>query len=134
MLLHELHELQAQHGWLSDETLRTFARERNVPLYQLEAVTTFYPHFRRSPPPRAVVTVCRDASCHLRGGVQYIGEIRYGLAGAPGVEVREVSCLGRCECAPAACVNDVPLERWPSADVIAAGRGTKPLPPDEPTA
>ena len=79
MLLHDLHELQAKHGWLSDETLRTFARERNVPLYELEAVTTFYPHFRRSPPPRASVTVCRDASCHLRGGVQYLGEIRHGL-------------------------------------------------------
>jgi NADH:ubiquinone oxidoreductase subunit F (NADH-binding)/NADH:ubiquinone oxidoreductase subunit E len=133
MLLHELHELQAKHGWLSDETLRTFARERNVPLYELEAVTTFYPHFRRSPPPRAVVTVCRDASCHLRGGVQYVGEIRHGLARETDVEVREVSCLGRCEHAPAACVNDVPLEGWKSADVVAAARGAKALPPDEPT-
>ena len=66
MLLHDLHELQAKHGWLSDETLRTFARERNVPLYELEAVTTFYPHFRRSPPPRAAVTVCRPCRTRVK--------------------------------------------------------------------
>ena len=34
-----------------------------------------------------------------------------------------MSCLRRCECAPAACVNDVPLERWSAADIVAAGRG-----------
>ena len=133
MLLHELHELQAKHGWLSDDTLRAFSRERNVPLYQVEAVTTFYPHFRRSPPPRAVVTVCRDASCHLGGGATYVREIRRMLDGAAGVEVREVSCLGRCERAPAACVNDVPMEGWSAAEVATAARGSKPLPADEPT-
>jgi NADH:ubiquinone oxidoreductase subunit F (NADH-binding) len=30
-------------------------------------------------------------------------------------------------------VNDVPLEGWTAADVAAAARGEKPLPPDEPT-
>jgi NADH:ubiquinone oxidoreductase subunit F (NADH-binding)/NADH:ubiquinone oxidoreductase subunit E len=133
-LLHALHELQEKLGWLPEDALRAFARERNVPLYQVEAVTTFYPHFRRSPPPRAVVTVCRDAACHLAGGAQYVRDIRRGLAAAGDVEVREVSCLGRCECAPAACVNDVPLERWSAADVVAAAQGAKALPPDEPTA
>jgi formate dehydrogenase beta subunit len=132
-LLHDLHELQERHGWLSEDVLRAFSRERNVPLHRLEAVTTFYPHYRRSPPPRATVAVCRDASCRLGGGAQYVTEIRRGLAGAEGVEVREVSCLGRCEHAPAACVNDVPLESWSAADVVAAASGKKPMPPDEPT-
>lgn len=133
-LLHALHELQQTHGWLSDDTLRAFSRDHGVPLYQLQAVTSFYPHYRRSPPPRATVSVCRDAACWLADGERYVREIRTGLDRAFDVEVREVSCLGRCECAPAAAVNDVPLERWSASDVVAAARGDRALPPDEPTA
>lgn len=133
-LLHRLHELQQANGWLSDETLAEFSREHQVPLYQLQAVTSFYPHYRRSPPPRATVSVCRDYACWLARGEQYVAEIRRGLDHAADVEVREVSCLGRCECAPAAAVEDVPLEKWSAADVVAAALGRKALPPDEPTA
>jgi NADH:ubiquinone oxidoreductase subunit F (NADH-binding)/NADH:ubiquinone oxidoreductase subunit E len=132
-LLHRLHVLQQQKGWLSEETLRDFAHDAGVPLYQLQAVTSFYPHFRRTPPPRAAVAVCRDYACRLGGGEAYCAAIAGALAGAADVEVREVSCLGRCEAAPAAAVNDVPLLRWSADDVVAAARGTKPLPPDEPT-
>ncbi len=132
-LLHRLHELQKTKGWLSDETLRDYSREHNVPLYQLQAVTSFYPHFRRSPPPRAVVTVCRDAACMMNKGETYIADIRRKLAASPDIEVREVSCLGRCECAPAAAVNDVPLEKWSADDVAAAATGARALPADEPT-
>ncbi len=131
-LLQELSELQDRHGWLSDEALRTFSETSGTPLWQLEAVTTFYPHYRRSPPPRAAVSVCRDAACHLAGGREYIATIRARLAGAADVEVHEVSCLGRCECAPAACVDDVPLENASAADVVATALGDRPLPPDEP--
>ena len=73
-LLHQLHELQERHGWLSDDVLRAFSRERNVPLYQLEAVSTFYPHYRRSPPPRAAVSVCRDAACRIASGEAPVAE------------------------------------------------------------
>jgi len=133
-LLQQLVELQHRHGWLSDETLRRFCEETGTPLYQAQAVTTFYPHYRRSPPPRATVSVCRDYACHLANGPAYLAEIRKGLAGAKDVEVHEVSCLGRCECAPAACVNDVPLEGWRAADVVAAAMGGKSSPDDEPRA
>ncbi len=133
-LLQELIELQHRHGWLSDETLRKFAEETGTPLYQVQAVTTFYPHYRRSPPPRATVSVCRDYACHLNGGRKFMADVKAGLASAKDVEVHEVSCLGRCERAPAACVNDVPLEGWSAADVVAAGKGAKALPDDEPRA
>ena len=70
-LLQQLTELQHHHGWLSEETLRAFSADTRIPLYQLQAVTTFYPHYRLSPPPRAHVTVCRDAACHMAGGGAY---------------------------------------------------------------
>ncbi|MCG3135653.1 MAG: hypothetical protein HMLKMBBP_03375 [Planctomycetes bacterium] len=133
-LLHRLHELQLAHGWLSDDTLRAASRDWNVPLYQLQAVTSFYPHYRRSPPPRATVAVCRDAACWMKGGETYVREIRSRLAAHADVEVKEVSCLGRCECAPAAAVDDVPVEGWSAAEVADGALRRKPLPADEPTA
>jgi len=132
-LLQQLTELQHRHGWLSEETLRAFSAETRIPLYQLQAVTSFYPHYRTSPPPRRTVAICRDASCHIAGGCGYRDAIQSGLASEMDVEVHEVSCLGRCEVAPAACVDDVPLEGWSADDVVAAAKGAQPLPPDEPT-
>ncbi len=131
-LLQQLNELQAEHGWLSDETMRAFSKSEGVPLYRIQEVASFYPHYRTSPPPRAHVTVCRDAACHMADGPAYAAAIRGQLEGADDIEVHAVSCLGRCEHAPAACVNDVPLEGWSADDVAAAAKGDKTLPPDEP--
>ncbi|MBW2282859.1 MAG: NAD(P)H-dependent oxidoreductase subunit E [Deltaproteobacteria bacterium] len=132
-LLEQLNQLQAKHGWLSDEVLRGFCDETLVPLYRVQAVASFYPHYRRAPPPRARVSVCRDASCFIAGGCGYAEAIRKGVASLDDVEFEEVSCLGRCEHAPAACIDDVPLLGWDAEDVVAAAKAEKPLPPDEPT-
>ncbi len=132
-LLQQLNELQKTHGWLSEEVLRAFSNETRIPLYELQAAASFYPHYRLKPPPRAEVTVCRDATCHIFDACGYREAIRNGLANQFDVEVHEVSCLGRCEHAPAACVDDVPMEGWSAEDVVAAARGDKELPPDEPT-
>ncbi len=133
-LLQQLSELQAKHGWLSEETLRAFSDETRIPLYQIQAVASFYPHYRLRPPPRATVAVCRDASCHLAGGPEYLRRVRERLGADFDVEVHEVSCLGRCEAAPAACVDEVPCLGWSADDVVAAAQGAKALPSDEPTA
>ena len=133
-LLQQLSELQAKHGWLSADTLRAFSAETHIPLYEIQAVASFYPHYRLKPPPKAHVAVCRDASCHLAGCGEYLRRIREGLAAEFEIEVHEVSCLGRCESAPAACVDEIPLLGWSAADVVAAAKGEKALPADEPTA
>ncbi len=132
-LLQQLNELQAKHGWLSEDVLRAFSEQTRTPLYELQAVASFYPHYRHQPPPRRTVAVCRDAACHIADGCRYTDTIRRGLEDAFDVEVHEVSCLGRCEHAPAAAVDDVPLEGWSAEDVVAAARDDKELPPDEPT-
>ena len=132
-LLHQLHELQAEHGWLSEDVLRAFSAETKTPLYRIQEVASFYPHFRLVPPPRCTVTVCRDAACHIAGGPAYIEAIQSGLADEGDIEVTPVSCLGRCEHAPAACVDDVPLEGYDAERVLAVARGAEPAPADEPT-
>jgi NADH:ubiquinone oxidoreductase subunit F (NADH-binding)/NADH:ubiquinone oxidoreductase subunit E len=108
-LIPRLTELQERYGYLSDEALRELARAEGVPLHRIQELASFYPHFRRSPPPRVELAVCRDMSCWLAGGPEACRRAREVAAAVPGVEVHEVSCLGRCDQAPAGAVNEVPV-------------------------
>jgi NADH:ubiquinone oxidoreductase subunit F (NADH-binding)/NADH:ubiquinone oxidoreductase subunit E len=128
-LIEELYALQEAHGYLREADLRELSRRLKVPLYEVEGVSTFYPHFRREPPPRVQVTACRDVSCHMRGCAT--PELKMLCAKHEGVEFHEVSCLGRCDTAPACTVNDVPV----SPDAVASYlKDPSSLPADEPTA
>ncbi|MEK7363991.1 MAG: NAD(P)H-dependent oxidoreductase subunit E, partial [candidate division NC10 bacterium] len=106
-LIAELNRLQAERGYLREDDLRDAAERLRVALYRLQEVVSFYPHFRTAPPPRWEVTLCRDVSCFLAGGEAWGAKVKALLAGEKDVEVREVSCLGRCDRAPAAMVNGV---------------------------
>ncbi|MBI2154193.1 MAG: NAD(P)H-dependent oxidoreductase subunit E, partial [Candidatus Rokubacteria bacterium] len=121
-LIAELNRLQAERGYLSEEILREAAERLRVPLYRIQEVVSFYPHFRRTPPPRSEVTLCRDVSCFLAGGEAWAAKVKALLAGQKDVEVREVSCLGRCDCAPAAMVNGVAVGAVPPERVAELAR------------
>ena len=112
-IFNELRAIQDRHRYLPAEDLRALAARLGVPLYQLHTVASFYPHFFLSPPARAEVRVCCDMSCHLNGGTRLREalESRFQAAGAEEVRIRPVSCLGRCDGAPAVGINDVILDR-----------------------
>ncbi len=135
-LLRELTRLQHDLGYLSDETLRRLAKERTVPLYRLEGLVSFYPYFRRTPPPRVLLHACRDISCSLAGEQRCQELVREKFGDETDIEIHEVSCLGRCDAAPALSINDVPLAPISLNDaekierLIADPAG---LPQDEPT-
>ena len=99
-LIPDLHEIQREHGWLPREELVKLSRERRRPLYEIEGLISFYPHFLTAPPPRTEIACCHDLSCWLQGGDERIAEVRARHADEPDVEIREVSCLGRCDRAP----------------------------------
>jgi NADH:ubiquinone oxidoreductase subunit F (NADH-binding)/NADH:ubiquinone oxidoreductase subunit E len=108
-LIPALTEIQARYGWLPREELVALARDARRPLYEIQGLVSFYPHFRtEGPPPDVEVACCRDLSCWLRGGQERIAEIRARYTDDPDVAVHEVSCLGRCDVAPAAAVNEHP--------------------------
>ncbi|MEM7263968.1 MAG: NAD(P)H-dependent oxidoreductase subunit E, partial [Planctomycetota bacterium] len=104
-IIHELTLLQEKEGYLRDESLRTLSRKLGVPLHRIESVSTFYTHFRRDEPKPVQVHSCRDLSCMLGGGPSACEKVRKALEGRDDVEIHEVSCIGRCEIAPAGFVN-----------------------------
>jgi NADH:ubiquinone oxidoreductase subunit F (NADH-binding)/NADH:ubiquinone oxidoreductase subunit E len=131
MILPELRRIQEQWGYLPKPALLSLAERLDVPLHKLHEVVTFFPHFRLEPAPPVEMRVCRDMACHLAGSRRCFEAMKalaeefgvetrssaddaldrdgsglspsFPLSGPlrPRVEVGWVSCLGRCDEAPA---------------------------------
>ncbi|HLH65662.1 MAG TPA: NAD(P)H-dependent oxidoreductase subunit E [Solirubrobacteraceae bacterium] len=121
-LIPSLNDIQRRHGWLPREELERLARETHRPRYEIEGLVSFYPHFRTSPPPRVQIAVCHDLSCWLHGADEQIAALRERYGDDVEVEVREVSCLGRCDIAPAAAVDERPLAAAEVAQAVERER------------
>src|ERR1700761_8902765 len=108
-LIPALNAIQERAGWLPREELVALSRDVRRPLYEIEGLISFYPHFRTEPPKQTEIRLCHDLSCWLRGADDRIDAIRarYGMDGD--AEITEGSCLGRCDIAPACTVNEQPL-------------------------
>ena len=110
----ELLKMQEREAYLPNSSLVQLAHRLGRPLSDLEAVVSFFPHFRRAPPPRCEIHVCRDLVCHHLGAESLAHELEQHYsspqAGHPAgsVVVRRVSCLGRCDRAPAALIEFPP--------------------------
>ncbi len=107
-LVPALNAIQERVGWLPREELVSLAQDTSRPLYELEGLVSFYPHYRTEPPAPVALHVCHDLSCWLRGSDDRIAALRERFGDDADVEFVEVSCLGRCDTAPALAVNDVP--------------------------
>ena len=129
-MIGDLLRIQDKDGWLGEEALHDLAAQRGVPLHVLQGLVSFYTHFRREPPRAVEIEVCRDLACQLAGGQEACARLRAALAGRDDVGVREVSCLGRCDRAPAGVITGagpdsdaragVVIETAQTATVLAA--------------
>ncbi|HEY2410952.1 MAG TPA: NAD(P)H-dependent oxidoreductase subunit E, partial [Pirellulaceae bacterium] len=149
MIVHQLNQIQSRFGYLPRESLVALGERLAVPLYRIEEVVSFFPHYRKTPPPELEIHVCRDMSCHLRGSSHLIDDLKQKLSAeitAGRASVCGVSCLGRCDRAPAIRIDHhmhghngdhQPLCYFgrPAGDVIAAARsiaaGGNPVPPPD---
>ena len=107
-LIPMLMEIQGRLGWLPREELEALAREQKRPLYEIQGLVSFYPHFRTEPPAGVTVRVCHDLTCWLNGAEDRIAQLHEQYGDTGDVEVVEISCPGRCDIAPAATVDEQP--------------------------
>src|SRR5258707_844242 len=108
VIFDDLRVIELRYGFLPKAELEGLSQRTQTPLYQIHSVASFYPHFHLVPPPKAEIRVCADMSCHLNGACELRADLerRFANARAEDVQIRDVSCLGRCDHAPAISIND----------------------------
>jgi NADH:ubiquinone oxidoreductase subunit F (NADH-binding)/NADH:ubiquinone oxidoreductase subunit E len=108
LIFDDLRAIQLRYGFLPKAELEGLSHRTKTPLYQLHSVASFYPHFHLAPPAKAEIRVCADMSCHLNGACELRSDLERRFSGArpDQVQIRDVSCLGRCDQVPAVSVND----------------------------
>src|SRR5205807_10539143 len=107
-LFEELKDLQRKFEYLPAAELKRIAEKRGLALRDVHAVASYYPHFYLKPPPKVSVRICNDMSCHLRGAPALQAKLEQRFQGMDESEltVRNVSCVGRCDHAPAIVISD----------------------------
>lgn len=111
-LLPMLHALVERFGYVDDRAIPLLADALNLSRAEVHGVVSFYHDFRRTPPGRHVVKLCRAEACQAMGVDALIPEVervlgvRLGETAADGsVTLEPVYCLGNCALSPAALVD-----------------------------
>lgn len=107
-LIEFLHAIHDRLGYLDFAHLRALAHEMRMSQAQVFEVATFYSQFvivrdGEAIPPPAVVRVCNGLACKMAAGAELLQQCRERLAGQ--ALVLEAACMGRCDRAPVASVN-----------------------------
>jgi len=123
---------QRHHGWCSPEAVEQAACVMRLTPGYLISVATFYDMLETQPVGHHRVYVCTNISCSLCGADELLARIREETAGDPEFNVRSFECLGACDIAPMASVDDVyvgPIALDDVPTLIEQIRnGTPPLP------
>ena len=114
LLLELLHEAQAIYGgWLPRPVLTRIAQSLNMPLSDVYGVTEFYTMFYTKPIGKKIIRICEDGPCVMNGAHSVQTTLCKHLQIEPGettpdgeYTIEPVRCLGLCDHAPAALVND----------------------------
>ena len=112
-LLPALHAAQKVYGWLSEPIAAEVANSLHVPLADVHGVIEFYTLFYNEPIGKRIIRVCTDQACALKDADGILNHFCKHHDVEPGHSTRDLSltieaspCLGLCEQAPAALVND----------------------------
>lgn len=121
-LLPLLHAVQDEIGYIDDLLVPVIAAGLNLSRADIHGVVTFYHDYRRTPPPRHVVKLCRAESCQARGGaaIEMATAERLGVAMGETrrdgqIRLEPVYCLGLCAIGPNALVDGRPVARIDAA-------------------
>ena len=111
-LIEVLHAIQAELGYVPEGAVPLVAQGLNLSRADVHGVVTFYHFFRRTPPGKHVINLCRAEACQSMGADALVEHAKRRL----GIDFHEttadgkfslepVYCLGNCACSPAAMVD-----------------------------
>jgi len=107
-----LHALQATFGCVPEATVPMVAEALNLSRAEIWGTVTFYHDFRKAPPGRRVLKLCRAESCQAAGGDALAARAEEKLGVKMGettadarVTLEAVYCLGLCHSSPAALLD-----------------------------
>ena len=118
--------VQERYGWCSPEGIRQAAAVMRFTPAELEAVASFYDLLHLEPVGRHRVEVCTNITCWMRGGDQLLDAFEAAAAGED-VYVTGFECLGACDIAPMASIDEryfgplQPSEAGTAIDQLLAG-------------
>lgn len=99
--------VQAERGWVSDETLEAVARYIGRPVAELDGAATFANLIFRRPVGRHVILLCDSVSCYVMGAEALRASLCERLGVGPGETTADgrftllpIVCLGACDHAP----------------------------------
>ena len=121
-----LHALQAVFGFINEAAIPLIADALNLSRAEVHGVVSFYHDFRREPPERNVLKLCRAEACQAMGSDEIASHAHAKLNSVCGETMRElrvaledVYCLGLCSVAPSAMFNNKLVGRLTKARLDA---------------
>jgi NADH-quinone oxidoreductase subunit E len=124
--------VQERYGWCTPEGIRQAAAVMRVTPAYLESVASFYDLLHTEPVGSHRIQVCTNISCWMRGGDQLLDAFREAAEGDDDLFVTGFECLGACDIAPMAAIDQRyygPLEAAEAATAIDQIKaGTEVLP------
>lgn len=125
--------VQRHYGWCTPDGIREAAAVMGVTPAYLEGVASFYDLFATSPVGRHRVLVCHNISCWMNGGdellrafseaagVDYEEADHHGASSEDGeFHVKGFECLGACDLAPMASIDERYYGPLDAGDALAA--------------
>jgi NADH:ubiquinone oxidoreductase subunit E len=98
--------VQRLYGWCTPEGIRQAAAVMRVTPAYLESVASFYDLLHTEAVGTHKVAVCTNISCWMRGGDELLDAFRAAAEGDEDLFVTGFECLGACDIAPMASIDE----------------------------
>jgi formate dehydrogenase subunit gamma len=118
-LLPILHAVNDSFGYVDACAVPVIAEVLNLSQAEVHGTISFYHDFRRTPPGRHTVKVCRAEACQSMGADGFYEDLKKACGGDGEVTVEPVYCLGNCALSPAALVDGELHGRLDTAKTMA---------------
>lgn len=106
-LIHVLHKIQAQYGYIPADMVSQISRHLKISESEIFGVLTFYKVFTLEPRGKHLITICMGTACHVRGAPAILDEFERKLnikAGETSEDkmftLETVNCVGACALGP----------------------------------